>query len=53
MQFFVGNFLLLGWIGQQPIEQPFVSIGFNSTVFYFIAFLIDLPVLALIKLLQN
>lgn len=47
----VGNFLLLGWIGQQPIEQPFVSIGLNSTVFYFLSFLVGLPGLALIELL--
>lgn len=39
----MSNFILLGWIGQQPIEQPYVTIGFFSTCFYFISLLVLLP----------
>jgi quinol-cytochrome oxidoreductase complex cytochrome b subunit len=39
----IANFILLGWIGQQPIEQPYVTIGFFSTLFYFISLLVLLP----------
>jgi ubiquinol-cytochrome c reductase cytochrome b subunit len=31
----LANVLILGWIGAQPIEFPFVFIGIFSTVFYF------------------
>jgi quinol-cytochrome oxidoreductase complex cytochrome b subunit len=29
------NFIFLGWIGQKPVESPFMEIGFFTTVFYF------------------
>jgi len=29
------NFLLLGWIGQKPVETPYMEIGFFATIFYF------------------
>jgi quinol-cytochrome oxidoreductase complex cytochrome b subunit len=31
----LANVLILGWIGAQPIEFPFVFIGIFSTIFYF------------------
>jgi len=31
----LGNALILGWIGSQPIEFPFIYIGIFSTFFYF------------------
>lgn len=31
----VVNFVLLGWIGQKPVETPFMEIGFFATLFYF------------------
>lgn len=42
--FFMGNFLLLTWIGSQPVEDPYIIIGQISTLFYFsyFAFLIPL-----------
>jgi len=33
--FIAGSFLLLGWIGQQPVETPFIEIGMGLTFFYF------------------
>jgi len=37
--FFILDSLLLGYIGQCPLEEPFSSIGFFATVFYFSFFL--------------
>jgi len=36
--FFVADFLILGWIGQQPVETPFLEVGQIATAFYFIFF---------------
>ncbi len=41
--FFLTNFLILGWIGQKPVESPFIEIGFYSTCFYFIFLLVLIP----------
>jgi len=38
--------LILGWIGSQSVEQPYVLIGQLATLFYFFYFLIALPLLA-------
>jgi len=29
------DFVLLGWIGQKPVESPYMEIGFFATYFYF------------------
>lgn len=29
------DFILLGWIGQKPVETPYMEIGFFATYFYF------------------
>lgn len=43
--FFVTNFLLLTWIGAQPVEEPFIFIGQAASVFYFAYFLVICPLL--------
>jgi ubiquinol-cytochrome c reductase cytochrome b subunit len=40
------NCLLLGWIGQNVVEYPFIEIGQFLTFFYFLYFLVLLPVLS-------
>jgi quinol-cytochrome oxidoreductase complex cytochrome b subunit len=51
--FFV-NFIILGWIGQNVVETPFIEIGMASTAFYFFFLLIFLPASGLAeKLLMN
>jgi ubiquinol-cytochrome c reductase cytochrome b subunit len=40
---FVANFLLLGWIGGNPVEYPYVTIGQILTITYFMYFLILVP----------
>ncbi len=43
--FFLVNCLLLGWIGQNVVEYPFVEIGQLCTLFYFSFLLILIPFL--------
>lgn len=43
--FLVADFLLLGWIGQEVVEEPFIMIGQISAAFYFIYFLVLIPAL--------
>jgi ubiquinol-cytochrome c reductase cytochrome b subunit len=40
---FVADFLILLWIGQQIVEEPFVTVGQVATVFYFAFFLVVIP----------
>ena len=47
--FIVSDFLILGWIGQKPVETPFIEIGQIGTLFYFAAFLVFLPLIGLLE----
>jgi len=44
--FFLMNCFILGWIGSQPVHQPYVFIGQFATIFYFAYFFIALPFLS-------
>ncbi len=46
---FVFNFLFLGWIGQKPVEDPYVMCGVLATVYYFFFFLVIVPVLGFLE----
>nr|YP_009746389.1 cytochrome b [Chrysaora pacifica]QIH96598.1 cytochrome b [Chrysaora pacifica] len=52
---FMANFLLLTWIGAQPVEDPYILIGQISTAVYFLYFLVVIPFIGLLenKLLFN
>lgn len=52
---FAANFLLLGWIGQKPVESPFIEIGMFSTFLYFCFIIVLVPAIGLIEkyLLKN
>ena len=41
----VADCLLLGWIGQQPVEDPYILVGQLASVYFFIYFLILIPFL--------
>jgi ubiquinol-cytochrome c reductase cytochrome b subunit len=41
---FAANFVLLGWIGGNPVEYPFVTIGQILTITYFMYFIVLVPV---------
>ena len=45
----VSDFLILGWIGQKPVESPFIEIGMFSTFFYFFYFLVLTPLVGLVE----
>jgi ubiquinol-cytochrome c reductase cytochrome b subunit len=47
--FIFADFLLLGWIGQEIVETPFVEIGQLATVFYFFYFLVLIPAMGLLE----
>jgi len=47
--FFFANFLLLGWIGQEVVEHPYVLIGQIGTAFYFLFILFFIPAIGLIE----
>jgi len=46
---FIGNFFILGWIGQKPVKDTFVFVGQLATMYYFLFFLIVIPVIGLIE----
>jgi len=49
MWLFFFNFLLLGWIGSKPAEDPFIIIGTISTIYYFASILIIFPLVTLFE----
>lgn len=53
--FLVSDFLLLGWIGQKPVETPYIEVGMVATAFYFLFLLVLIPFLGFFeaKLVQE
>jgi len=47
--FLVSDFLLLGWIGQKPVESPYIEVGMFATAFYFGFLLVLLPLIGLLE----
>jgi quinol-cytochrome oxidoreductase complex cytochrome b subunit len=43
------DFIILGWIGQKPVESTYIEIGMGATALYFSFFLILLPLIGLIE----
>jgi len=46
---FLANFLILGWLGQMPVEDPYIGLGQFCTLLYFAYFFIILPSLGFIE----
>jgi ubiquinol-cytochrome c reductase cytochrome b subunit len=42
---FVFNFLLLGWLGAMPAEEPYVVVAQVATAYHFVYFLVLIPLL--------
>jgi ubiquinol-cytochrome c reductase cytochrome b subunit len=53
--FLVSDFIILGWIGQKPVESPYIEIGMFATFFYFFFLLVLVPLIGVIenKLVKN
>jgi ubiquinol-cytochrome c reductase cytochrome b subunit len=50
----LANFFILGWIGQNVLETPYIEVGQFTTAFYFAFFLIFVPALGKLEdLLQS
>jgi len=47
--FLVSDFLLLGWIGQKPVESPYIEVGMLATLFYFLYLMFIIPALGIIE----
>jgi ubiquinol-cytochrome c reductase cytochrome b subunit len=47
--FLVSDFILLGWIGQKPVEDPYINIGFLATVLYFLIVLFLIPIVGVLE----
>ena len=45
----VADFLILGWIGQKPVKDTFVIIGQIATFFYFLFFVVLIPVIGVVE----
>jgi len=45
----VVDFLILGWIGQKPVEDPYIVIGLLSTIVYFLILIVLFPLVAWIE----
>ena len=45
----LATFFLLGWVGQMPVDEPYVFIGQVVTGLYFFLLVIGVPVLGLIE----
>nr|YP_448906.1 cytochrome b [Malacochersus tornieri]AAY62523.1 cytochrome b [Malacochersus tornieri] len=47
--YLMANLLTLTWIGNQPVEDPFITIGQAASISYFMTFLILMPVTGMIE----
>lgn len=43
------DFILLGWIGQKPVEDPYILVGIIGTIFYFFFFFLLVPFVGLFE----
>jgi quinol-cytochrome oxidoreductase complex cytochrome b subunit len=47
--FLVSDFIILGWIGQKPVESPYIEIGLGATIFYFVFIIILIPLIGILE----
>lgn len=44
----VVSFLILGWVGQMPVDYPFTEIGIVAMIYYFSFFIVLVPALGIL-----
>lgn len=47
--FLAADFFLLGWLGQKPVEDPYVFLGVCATIFYFFFFIVIVPAIGILE----
>jgi len=47
--FFFVIFLILGWIGQKPVEDAYITVGFFAAYFYFLFLTLFLSIISLLE----
>jgi ubiquinol-cytochrome c reductase cytochrome b subunit len=45
----IGDFLFLGWVGQQAVRNTFIFVGQISTFYYFLFFIVLVPLIGIIE----
>jgi ubiquinol-cytochrome c reductase cytochrome b subunit len=43
------SFLILGWIGQMPVDSPYTEVGIVAMIYYFAFFLFLVPVCGILE----
>ena len=51
--FLAGDFILLGWLGQKPVEDPYINLGLGATIFYMLFLTILLPTIEYYETIKN
>lgn len=46
---FVADYIVLTWIGQMPVRTAYIFVGQVATVYYFLFFLILIPIIGKIE----
>jgi ubiquinol-cytochrome c reductase cytochrome b subunit len=47
--FFLADFVILTWVGQKPVRDSFILLGQVATFYYFIFFLVLIPLVGIIE----
>jgi len=51
--FLAGDFVLLGWLGQKPVEDPYINLGLLATIFYMAFLTVLLPAIEYYETLKK
>jgi len=45
----VADFIILGWVGQKPVENIYILIGQFATFYYFLFFIVLIPLIGIVE----
>ena len=46
---FIADYVVLVWVGQKPVRETYIALGQLATVYYFVFFLVIIPVIGRIE----